>query len=361
MPNHLRNLVRFICEDNDRINQIYEYIKTDDEAPGYRTIDFNKIIPMPEDLNLETSSNTQKALRLYLTKISPDVKYYGNENEKISKKMCDSIKALAKKRLIWGKEELIFKEDDISKIRDTEQEEKLLSVGKDAFNNLVLYGHVTWYTWRVDNWNTKWNAYNFTECEDKTIEFTTAWEPPIPVIQELSKKFPDVTFVHDFTDECLGYNTGHMVYKDGNVRMDENCEDFSKRAIDISLYVQHETAEENGMVPSYDNTTYIERTKEYDKFTIESQTCIGKISTCVQLSEIPSGYYTYFLVKDKLCNFYSSYQQGVILSHVPLECDSYGICSVEKEDIVEENEMINIDEFDHYGQELSYGESPNDF
>lgn len=56
-----------------------------------------------------------------------------------------------------------------------------------------------WYDWRCKAWNTKWQpcdssiSYN----QDKqvgTIEFSTAWDEPVPVLIELSKRFPDLTF-----------------------------------------------------------------------------------------------------------------------------------------------------------------------
>lgn len=55
------------------------------------------------------------------------------------------------------------------------------------------YGHSCWYEWRVAKWGTRGNA---GDC-DLTIEsptclritFTTAWNPPMPIIEFLSQKF----------------------------------------------------------------------------------------------------------------------------------------------------------------------------
>ena len=53
MPNHVTNIIR-LSGDSEKIAQMLEEIKYDDVGLG--SIDFNKIIPMPEDLNIEESS-----------------------------------------------------------------------------------------------------------------------------------------------------------------------------------------------------------------------------------------------------------------------------------------------------------------
>ena len=55
-----------------------------------------------------------------------------------------------------------------------------------------------WYSWCVDNWDTKWEASEVEfECDDSeilTVTFDTAWSPPEGVITKLREKFPDVSF-----------------------------------------------------------------------------------------------------------------------------------------------------------------------
>ena len=46
----------------------------------------------------------------------------------------------------------------------------------------VEYGASNWYDWRVENWGTKWNSYDF-ELDDESksklqVRFLTAWCPP---------------------------------------------------------------------------------------------------------------------------------------------------------------------------------------
>tara|TARA_Y100001963_G_scaffold131404_1_gene188720 strand:+ start:2223 stop:2696 length:474 start_codon:yes stop_codon:yes gene_type:complete len=63
-----------------------------------------------------------------------------------------------------------------------------------------------WYTWRVDNWGTKWDAYDTGEWEGDTITFFSAWSPPIEWLREVAKKYPDLAFTLDYADEG-----GHFV------------------------------------------------------------------------------------------------------------------------------------------------------
>lgn len=49
-----------------------------------------------------------------------------------------------------------------------------------------------WYDWSCDNWGTKWDAscidhYQYTE-NTVGFSFDTAWSPPIPIYEELTKQ-----------------------------------------------------------------------------------------------------------------------------------------------------------------------------
>ena len=61
-----------------------------------------------------------------------------------------------------------------------------------------------WYDWRVQNWDTKWDAYDLTvEDEDPDqleITFNTAWSPPTAICNQIREDYPDVS-VSWFYDE----------------------------------------------------------------------------------------------------------------------------------------------------------------
>ena len=61
-----------------------------------------------------------------------------------------------------------------------------------------------WYDWRVQNWDTKWDAYDVEVVDDDPenmeITFNTAWSPPESICEALREQYPDVS-VSWFYDE----------------------------------------------------------------------------------------------------------------------------------------------------------------
>ena len=55
-----------------------------------------------------------------------------------------------------------------------------------------------WYDWRLQNWDTKWEAseveIELDDSEILRVTFDTAWSPPEGVMTKLREKFPDVSF-----------------------------------------------------------------------------------------------------------------------------------------------------------------------
>ena len=61
-----------------------------------------------------------------------------------------------------------------------------------------------WYDWRLQNWDTKWDAYDVTVTDDDEdnleVEFNTAWSPPEAVCHAMREQYPDLS-VSWFYDE----------------------------------------------------------------------------------------------------------------------------------------------------------------
>lgn len=88
---------------------------------------------------------------------------------------------------------------------------------------------VDWYEWCISNWGTKWNASDVSfngqdELDDEwesgevQMQFSTAWSPPIPVMQELSKQNPKVKITHKFTEEGNSFY-GTYIYRKGEIEV----------------------------------------------------------------------------------------------------------------------------------------------
>ena len=61
-----------------------------------------------------------------------------------------------------------------------------------------------WYDWRLQNWDTKWDAYDVVVTDDDPdcteIEFNTAWSPPEAICSALRDQYPDLS-ISWFYDE----------------------------------------------------------------------------------------------------------------------------------------------------------------
>lgn len=82
-----------------------------------------------------------------------------------------------------------------------------------------------WYDWNIRNWGTKWDVavensdtYPETQIIDEgelfiSYRFDTAWAPPVPAIEKLSKQHSRVVFTLDYEEET-GWG-GEIVFRNG--------------------------------------------------------------------------------------------------------------------------------------------------
>lgn len=164
------------------------------------TVDFSKIIPQPERLH--------------------DVRVDGTEY--IAEYLCNTGDEYGKISFI----RILGKQKGFASMDDSDLDNLFKMI-----KNIRDYGHATWYGWSVKNWGTKWNAYEVT-ISNGAVTFETAWSHPEPVIEELSKKFPDDEIEIRYADEDIGYNLGHYTIKNGKVTKFD-IEDNIKFATDV--------------------------------------------------------------------------------------------------------------------------------
>lgn len=168
MPNHTANLLEV---QGPSAKVILDDLQNPNEKD--HLFDFNQVIPMPECLQIgsapflgddDTVENLQKIID------DPESKEYQVDNAKTKLQMLDNIQTT---------------------------------------------GYGSWYGWSVNNWGTKWNAYDTYRNDETSLYFETAWSPPEPVIQALSRKHPDHVFTLKYADEGGGF-LGYTVYRNGN-------------------------------------------------------------------------------------------------------------------------------------------------
>jgi hypothetical protein len=212
MPNHISNILT-IEGDAKRVAQIKNEILSVDEDGNIRHIDFNKIVPMPESLNITSGSTTDNGLAI--------LKYREGDPTRINEMMGYQ----------WAKE-FSTPEDLINHM--LEKGSANLEEAQKALDNENLYGHRDWYSWSNANWGTKWNAYDTNESGDDGVYFDTAWSNPYPVMEALSRKYPDVVFHVRFADEDFGHNVGEYSLKNGDVIYENIPEGGTEEAYEMA-------------------------------------------------------------------------------------------------------------------------------
>ena len=100
---------------------------------------------------------------------------------------------------------------------------RIIPMPRDIERGNITFEQMTktknWYSWSLDNWNTKWDCGEVSiQCEEDyvLVTFVTAWSPPHPVIERLSVVFPAVGIAHSFVDEGWGF-AGDISYHRGMV------------------------------------------------------------------------------------------------------------------------------------------------
>ena len=156
MPNHCHNRVTFYPAGNDTskaIEDIKEIKKMfeDEEC-------FTQIIPEPDWANTPLMSNHMP-------------RYVGDVAKRSLGELPQYVEDYAKR--------LVFKSTGQSDDR--------------------------WYDWRVQNWDTKWAAYDVEvvdpDPENLEIEFNTACSPPDAICHALREKYEDTVAISWFYDE----------------------------------------------------------------------------------------------------------------------------------------------------------------
>jgi len=238
MPNHVLNIMILSGEEKD-IAKLRESIKGVDDDGEEMPIDFDKIMPMPKDLRIDSvHSGIISAAKWALKEINLEPRYPGDMND-----MSTVINAMETQNAFKEKSPLEFSDED-------------WDVFIQVLQNYKKHGVGYWYDWTRANWDTKWNAYSQRE-EDGTIRFDTAWSTPCKVIQKLSKQHPEVKIEIHYADEDTGCNCGMYVFKNGKQTMHyEPDYDDRKASVKYALSVRGITDPDIIREHGYDPKTF---------------------------------------------------------------------------------------------------------
>ena len=214
MPNWTYNRIKCKKSIGDKILTITEN--------GY-SFDFNKLIPMPDDLKLDAGSIEGDSIACYYLSLNDDEK---NKLMKLLKskeasychnywnKYKDDIKKLEN-----NPKRLNKKINNFNGLFDFDKEKQFTSInelGKQYVENIKNYNSPQWYDWCVKNWGTKWNVEeDFDIVYDKNIDeydisFQTAWSVPTGIVKRYSELCEDD---EEFYWEYEDYDVTHILRK----------------------------------------------------------------------------------------------------------------------------------------------------
>lgn len=204
MPNHITNRI-IVNGSEEKVKKFFEAIGSIQEDGTRVPIDFNKIKPMPESLNIESGSNTDIGYALYhlatkgIDKVAIEQWVHKSLQRSLSEEECD------------------FTDDGIKRFISSERGQALYQLGKAVNENMSKYGAKTWYEWCYREWGTKWNAYNQEYINENTITFQTAWSGVPELLYKIAQNHPDVELSYLFADEDWGNNVGSFTFQGADV------------------------------------------------------------------------------------------------------------------------------------------------
>ena len=210
MPNDCTNIVR---APKEVLEEIFDDGKTT----------FQKLIPMPKELDITEGTVTENAIAFAMSK---------KESEEFlqMKKLLEGTKDDYYGDL-WNK---YMKKITVGKIKEIESADRryipdeterklgiktLEEFGNLCLNNILKYGCATWYDWSCKNWGTKWDAIHEKGTpEDGELIFLTAWSEPINVIEKLFEKYPNSKIEWEYIGECNEFEGKFYSDGKGNVK-----------------------------------------------------------------------------------------------------------------------------------------------
>ena len=150
MPNHVENRLTFECSPEE-LQKILEDIQYDpdrsnEEYTGIGTFDFNKIVPMPESLNIECGSRTDRSIDYYLNAINPKTADFGIPKYTFDR-FTSLVNQLNEKRS-FGHFKTRMTGDEIAEATKYDTPDDILKLGKTAVTNFINYGSTGWYDWQ---------------------------------------------------------------------------------------------------------------------------------------------------------------------------------------------------------------------
>lgn len=209
MPNYVAQKITCLTDGFKTIEDIMNKYCTDG------MFDFEKLIPMPEELKVEVSSNSKNGFVLYVHDLKDPI---------LKHTILTKKSALNKGE--YDESEYDERYNELRNIvrKGSPEEQKMLALGEAIAKNLIKYGYTDWYEWSCDKWGTKWNASHTRTGKiigewHSYVQFDTAWNEARPIIEELSRRYPDSAFGVKYAEETMDYG-GTFDIRNGEITND---------------------------------------------------------------------------------------------------------------------------------------------
>lgn len=336
MPSHIQNIISFNGDQED-IQSLLNSIKADDRK--VRSIDFERIDPIPERMDIEAGSRTDQGLGLYedfveiyclgVNRTTEELLNIPEESEKVYLKLKPDIDPTT-----W-------------------------ELGRQAFRYQLEHNAKDWLRRCIDNWGTKWDDYNFSEGEpQRVVRCQTVWSAPHSIMEKLSALYPKIEITHSWADEDLGCKCGQRVYLGGEC-IEEYVPSNDMEAVEFACKVWEYDIAELGYAKNAAGNAYI-RT-DSGKFSVvdfrgeQMLLCNSTITA----EEIPEGTHCYYYVEQDGQRMLTPPTReglflGAVITKEPIDLGESGCLGIEGfEPFHYCNANINFEAFlqDDFGEE----------
>lgn len=261
MPNHITNIIT-------APKHVIDALRGDEENP----VDFNKIIPMPAILNGIAEDSYTPLAKFLAGALKPGsdsgiseairLLEVGAAGCRLKESLPDNVDIILFMGRVWRGDEYNISYLRRMLLEEGRMSEKSFEMLTRAMEAYKTCGAFTWYDWSIQNWGTKWNAYDAVFGDSgESVTFNTAWSAPMPVLGRLSEMYPDADISIMYADADIGSNQGHLRLHAGDV-----TEFQIKDPIAFAFDVIGGDPEEHGYVkdPETGKYVYAEQEEEAD-------------------------------------------------------------------------------------------------
>lgn len=105
-----------------------------------------------------------------------------------------------------------------------------------------------WYSFNTTNWGTKWDVACGNDEDDSTLtaefpnalhyRFDTAWSPPVPALEELSRQYPTLIITDEWEEE-QGFGSTITCFNGETTETEEFnsiCHDCDKKLVEDNIW-----------------------------------------------------------------------------------------------------------------------------